>query len=168
MVSGSCIKLLGLCRKVAIAMPQIGTFEKNSIHYRLNMLLSSLQGDLNLKVFHSYFKPDSHIQDRYIHVNVWQKPLQYCKVIRLNLIKINEKKKGTNNTYLSKVNFMSSIMKYFTFFKQETGLSKIGCHETNILIEHIHFYSWPCLRETLNSITQANIKDKICAFIFFS
>ena len=26
-----------------------------------------------------------------IHVNVWQKPLQYCKVISLLLIKINEK-----------------------------------------------------------------------------
>ena len=30
-----------------------------------------------------------------IHVNVWQKPLQYCKVISLQLIKINEKKKTT-------------------------------------------------------------------------
>ena len=28
-----------------------------------------------------------------IHVNVWQKPLQYCKVISLQQIKINEKKK---------------------------------------------------------------------------
>ena len=28
-----------------------------------------------------------------IHVNVWQEPLQYCKVISLQLIKINEKKK---------------------------------------------------------------------------
>ena len=28
-----------------------------------------------------------------IHVNVWQKPLQYCKVISLQLIKINERKK---------------------------------------------------------------------------
>ena len=27
-----------------------------------------------------------------LHINVWQKPLQYCKVIRLQLIKINEKK----------------------------------------------------------------------------
>ena len=26
-----------------------------------------------------------------IHVNVWQKSLQYCKVISLQLIKINEK-----------------------------------------------------------------------------
>ena len=28
-----------------------------------------------------------------IHVNVWQNPLQYCKVISLQLIKINGKKK---------------------------------------------------------------------------
>ena len=28
-----------------------------------------------------------------IHVNVWQKPLQYCKVISLQLIKINGEKK---------------------------------------------------------------------------
>ena len=28
-----------------------------------------------------------------IHVNIWQKPPQYCKVISLQLIKINGKKK---------------------------------------------------------------------------
>ena len=31
-----------------------------------------------------------------IHVNVWQKPLQYCKVISLQLINIIGKKKKTN------------------------------------------------------------------------
>ena len=31
-----------------------------------------------------------------IHVNVWQKSLQYCKVISLQLIKINELKKKKN------------------------------------------------------------------------
>ena len=35
-----------------------------------------------------------HVYPRLIHVNVWQKPLQYCKVISLQLIKkINKKKK---------------------------------------------------------------------------
>ena len=43
-----------------------------------------------------------------IHVNVWQKPLQYCQVISLQLIKISEKKntkkrgpleKGTANHF---------------------------------------------------------------------
>ena len=35
----------------------------------------------------------THVTPWLIHVNVWQKPLQYCKVIGLQLIKINEKKK---------------------------------------------------------------------------
>ena len=33
----------------------------------------------------------THVNQWLIHVNVWQKPLQYCKVISLQLIKINEK-----------------------------------------------------------------------------
>ena len=35
----------------------------------------------------------THVNPWVIHVNVWQNPLQYCKVISLQLIKINEKKK---------------------------------------------------------------------------
>ena len=35
----------------------------------------------------------THVNPWLIHVNVWQKPLQYCKVINLQLIKINEKKR---------------------------------------------------------------------------
>ena len=34
-----------------------------------------------------------HVTPWLIHVNVWQNTLQYCKVISLQLIKINEKKK---------------------------------------------------------------------------
>ena len=34
----------------------------------------------------------THVNPWLIHVNVWQKPLQYCKVISLQLIKIREKK----------------------------------------------------------------------------
>ena len=34
----------------------------------------------------------THVDPWLIHVNVWQKPLQYCKVISFQLIKINEKK----------------------------------------------------------------------------
>ena len=33
-----------------------------------------------------------HVTPCLIHVSVWQNPLQYCKVISLQLIKINEKK----------------------------------------------------------------------------
>ena len=35
----------------------------------------------------------THVNPWLIHFNVWQKPLQCCKVISLQLIKINEKKK---------------------------------------------------------------------------
>ena len=34
----------------------------------------------------------THVNPWLIHVNVCQKPLQYCKVINLQLIKINGKK----------------------------------------------------------------------------
>ena len=39
----------------------------------------------------------THVNPWLIHVNVWQKPLQYCKVISLQLIKINEKNKIKSN-----------------------------------------------------------------------
>ena len=35
----------------------------------------------------------THVNPWLIHVNVWQKPLQYCKVISLQLIEVNEKRK---------------------------------------------------------------------------
>ena len=35
---------------------------------------------------------ETHVNPWLIHGNVWQKPLQYCKVISLQLIKINGKK----------------------------------------------------------------------------
>ena len=34
-----------------------------------------------------------HVNPWLIHVNVWQKPLQYCKVISLQLIKKNKKER---------------------------------------------------------------------------
>ena len=39
---------------------------------------------------------ETHVNPWLIHVHVWQKPLQYCKVISLQLIKINGKKKVSN------------------------------------------------------------------------
>ena len=45
----------------------------------------------------------THVNPWLIHVNVWQIPLKYCKVISLQLIKINEKKikKKRTQTYIS-------------------------------------------------------------------
>ena len=39
----------------------------------------------------------THVNPWLSLVYVWQKPLQYCKVISLQLIKINEKKKKLSN-----------------------------------------------------------------------
>ena len=36
----------------------------------------------------------THVNPWLIHVNVWQKPLQYCKVISLQLIEVNEKERN--------------------------------------------------------------------------
>ena len=38
----------------------------------------------------------THVNPWLIHVNVWQKPLQYCKVISLQLIKTNWEGKKKN------------------------------------------------------------------------
>ena len=49
-----------------------------------------------------------------IHVNVWQKPLQYCKVISLQLIKINEKKKyGGEETVQFYTSEKSSAIRWY-------------------------------------------------------
>ena len=42
-----------------------------------------------------------HVNPWLIHVKVWQKPLQYCKVISLQLIKINGKKYALVQTFYS-------------------------------------------------------------------
>ena len=49
-----------------------------------------------------------HVYPWLIHVNVWQKPLQYCKVISLQLIKINGKKKVFSNTTVQKHQFFGA------------------------------------------------------------
>ena len=56
----------------------------------------------------------THVNPWLIHVNVWQKPLQYCKVISLQLIKINGKKSKnkqknkTNNLWSKSLNVSDS------------------------------------------------------------
>ena len=45
----------------------------------------------------------THVNPWLVHVNVWQKPLQYCKVISLQLIKITEKKHNRNRVYFGEL-----------------------------------------------------------------
>ena len=58
-----------------------------------------------------------HVNPWLIHVNILQKPLQYCKVISLQLIKINEKKNLMK--YLSSADRMTA-----TLDKKEQGTEK--------------------------------------------
>ena len=54
----------------------------------------------------------THVHPWLIHINVWQNPLQYCKLISLQLIKINEKKKKENKEswlYFLKVKFLIQL-----------------------------------------------------------
>ena len=52
----------------------------------------------------------THANPWLIHVNVWQKPLQYCKVISLQLIKIKKKKKSRDITLLTKVHIVKTMV----------------------------------------------------------
>ena len=45
---------------------------------------------------------ETHVNPWLIHVNIWQKLLQYCKVISLQLIKINGKKINVINVMIKK------------------------------------------------------------------
>ena len=54
----------------------------------------------------------THANPWLIHVNAWQKPLQYCKVISLQLIKINEKKKSILQHHSSN----ASVFHHSVFF----------------------------------------------------
>ena len=56
----------------------------------------------------------THVNPWLIHVNVWQKPLQYCKVISLQLIKINGKIKNKKSLCWFCYNF--AFVLWFGFF----------------------------------------------------
>ena len=53
-----------------------------------------------------------HVNPWLIHVNVWQKPLQYCEVISLQLIKINGKKKKILNIFKHLEELLSILLLY--------------------------------------------------------
>ena len=55
----------------------------------------------------------THVHPWLIHVNVWQKPLQYCKVISLQLKK-----------YIKKKHMLQSIIILLLFLPWPTGLIK--------------------------------------------
>ena len=66
-------------------MEKFGDFLKN--------VYTELPYDLAFPILSVYKRQqNTGIEKKYVHVNVWQKPLQYCKVISLQLIKNKWKK----------------------------------------------------------------------------
>ena len=57
-----------------------------------------------------------HVTPWLIHVNVWQDPLQYCKVISLQLIKVNGKKTKNYITFSSQLGGKYHSTKVFEIF----------------------------------------------------
>ena len=57
-----------------------------------------------------------HVYPRLIHVNLWQKPLQYCKVISLQLIKIYKKEKEKKKNFASGNTFQTYLRICFQIF----------------------------------------------------
>ena len=49
----------------------------------------------------------THVNPWLIHVNVWQNPLQYCKVISLQLIKM--KMKNRSNTIMNSIKTLKMV-----------------------------------------------------------
>ena len=63
----------------------------------------------------------THVNPWLIHVSVWQNPLQYCKVISLQLIKINEKKKKKHKLWLCRFRYSAELFlktKWACHFKE--------------------------------------------------
>ena len=88
------------CSKREIYNNKILPQEKRKISNNLSLHLKQLERDKQTKSkvsrrgrWEGGSGWGTHVNPRLIHVNVWQKPLQYWKVISLQLIKINGKKK---------------------------------------------------------------------------
>ena len=75
----------------------------------------------------------THVNPWLIHVNVWQNSLQYCKVIRLQLIKINEKKKKSREIFLhTKIHIVRAVVfKVVMYDCKSWTIKKAECQRTD-------------------------------------
>ena len=80
----------------------------------------------------------THVTPWLIHVNVWQKPLQYCKVMSLQLIKINGGKKKIYCILTRSLSFPSN---WILCFLPATLLHFIGHTDSKMLIFRMHHSS---------------------------
>ena len=80
-----------------------------------------------------------HVNPWLIHVNVWQKPLQYSKVISLQLIKINGKKKEVE---LCVVTCFASLFKCLCVTKKFSIIHIPDFHETEVTLVNQRYNSY--------------------------
>ena len=96
----------------------------------------------------------THVNPWLIHVNVWQKPLQYCYVISLQLIRINGKNK-------IKYPYYKKILLLLSAFAVDQ-LLVLGQWKLNIqerCLQYTYFYRLSC---------DSNLKDTRKDCIYFS
>ena len=84
-------------------------------NHNLNKISSPISIDSAVPLLYS--RSQNEMNTVTLHVNVWQNPLQCCEVISLQLIKINEKKKGNLALYQIHSGEMSQI-KFWTSWPQ--------------------------------------------------
>ena len=101
----------------------------------------------------------THVNPWLIHVNVWQKPLQYCKVISFQLIKINEKIKikkiKTKKLYCQK-KIKKGLQKYQAFF-QKRHIDDQQTHEKMLNVILITMFMF--LRSVVSAVS-TNVETK--------
>ena len=72
----------------------------------------------------------THVNPWLIHVNVWQNPLQYCKVISLQLIKkIKLKKNGQLNLQWKKSNITCFSTRMAKMWRVNDAQCRWGCNK---------------------------------------
>ena len=100
----------------------------------------------------------THVNPWLIHVNVWQKPLQYCKVISLQLIKINEKKKK-KNIGMDCYSLLQGI-----FPTQESNLSLLHCRQILYRLSH---QGSPIVTASLKGtwVTRVTLSDSVASLL---
>ena len=82
--------------------------------------LSKISASLDNIHVSMLFSRNIHVNPQLIHVNVWQKPLQYCEVISLQLIKINGK------IYIYQPPARRRLLMLVVFFLVSPALYSIG------------------------------------------
>ena len=77
-----------------------------------------------------------HVNPWLIYVNVWQKPLQYCKVISLQLIKIKKKKKSQTRSTSLPLGIKKNVLFSESLYVQDYSWTMTGSKSQG------HFRLW--------------------------